>query len=770
MKVVLRLFNHNIKKHYIPFSIYAGFVILHIWLGIGVEVPIIYGDEAGYVGNARFLAMGYGIPKFNVPYYPGYSFFIVPIFWFFNDMAVVYRVILIMNAFLLSLTSLGVYFLAEKLWPTISKKHLIILSLTVGLYPSFLLYSNVAMSENAYIPVFVFLCLLSAYAFHSRYWLHWLGIGAIAGFLYIIHPRALPVLIALGIISIRILWPLTKNIYPFLSLLVGLITITLSGVFIKRSIFGEGLEEYNTATYSISEVLFKYVDPTKLKWVIYELAGQAFYLSVSTYGLFIGGLITSVICLKKFFNDGQRDLMTEVAALIGLAMLGTWVLSSLYVPGGSPTNHLIYGRYNEGVLAPVLMLAFIGLTHPLWKRRISLKAWIICVIVGALVFGFLLFIGRTSEQRSGITNWINIIGLYQILGILNRIDVFVLAGLSFLVGLPVIYIARKGKSIAFIGLMGIFICSAVFTSHFYFGSGSKSRAKQRVLAASVDQVHRTFHKDVSCLSYDLAAPSLWHFFNYQIFMPRYSFELFDSRNEQPACSDLIITGRHDLETVFPGARLISLENVSKQGLWVLPGKLQIILDRAGFLYPRDFPGPLPESAYHSQLCFLTNTRKSIIVTTAEHPTEIAVYVKHKGKGSPWPSYYGLPSGKFSVRLGILWFAPGQTNRKLAEQWTELPHTMFPGDEINVNVTLNPVNDHGEHLDPKEYEVWIGLEQKGVAWFYQKEDSLVKLKVVVKQSQSDFSFKRLAISGFVKSYDAVKYIILLGLRPFLPRKS
>ncbi len=59
-----------------------GLVVLHVLFALTRDRPLIFADEAGYIGNARYLAGGLPIKMLNsAAYYPGYSLLLMPVFW-----------------------------------------------------------------------------------------------------------------------------------------------------------------------------------------------------------------------------------------------------------------------------------------------------------------------------------------------------------------------------------------------------------------------------------------------------------------------------------------------------------------------------------------------------------------------------------------------------------------------------------------------------------------------------------------------------------------
>jgi hypothetical protein len=97
---------------------------------------------------------------------------------------------------------------------------------------------------------------------------------------------------------------------------------------------------------------------------------------------------------------------------------------------------------------------------------------------------------------------------------------------------------------------------------------------------------------------------------------------------------------------------------------------------------------------------------------------------------PWPTIMDLPDFKGSVRIGIVWFKIGQMEKRLSEHRKEIIPSLFPGEESEIEIELRPSDYYGKPLPPGDYEVWIGLVQEHITWFYEKGDHIIKLYVKV----------------------------------------
>lgn len=174
-----------------------------------VAIPIILDDEFGYWANGSFL-MGteWSSITQNLSYYSyGYSFILVLVRFAvrmlgYTDWAVVYRSACVLNVLFL----VGSFFIATRIckrymhnlnWITRSA-----VCFVVMLYPANLFYSHVTLTECTMTFMFwVFLYVMMQVTDHPSVWNH-IAFGFLGVYLYIVHQRALSVLITAIIIAV----------------------------------------------------------------------------------------------------------------------------------------------------------------------------------------------------------------------------------------------------------------------------------------------------------------------------------------------------------------------------------------------------------------------------------------------------------------------------------------------------------------------------------------------------------------------------------------
>jgi hypothetical protein len=135
-----------------------------------------------------------------------------------------------------------------------------------------------------------------------------------------------------------------------------------------------------------------------------------------------------------------------------------------------------------------------------------------------------------------------------------------------------------------------------------------------------------------------------------------------------------------------------------------------------------------DSDYHSMIKIeqVDNTKGS------DHSkiTKLLVTIRNLGY-QPWPSKFEIPNFKGAVRIGIEWLLPTNLKEQILQQRIDLPHAMFPGDEVQFQASLNPVDRAGKVLASGNYIVTFGMVQEGIRWFKQKGDSVVSIPIVLK---------------------------------------
>ena len=94
-----------------------------------------------------------------------------------------------------------------------------------------------------------------------------------------------------------------------------------------------------------------------------SIGGQLFYLAAATYGLAPLG-IYALVCLVR--SEGVRSERGAIALAALAAAAGMVLVAGIYWYDPFRSDQIIYGRYNEAALAPILVAGVVALvTAPL---------------------------------------------------------------------------------------------------------------------------------------------------------------------------------------------------------------------------------------------------------------------------------------------------------------------------------------------------------------------------------------------------------------------
>jgi hypothetical protein len=752
------------------FFLYVGLVVVHLFLGLTMSGPVIYPDEGAYLGNAHLFASGTGLLYTHSPYQPGYSLLLVPLVRLFPDPLRAYHATLILNAMLLAGAGVAVFVLSRHLGPRRPVAPRLAIAAVVASYPAFLDYSNLVISMNLFVPGFILLCLVLVVAFRRERVAPWFACGAIAGALYIVHPIGLLIIFSLILVAIvirRRRWLQTTIAVVLglqLTLIPGLLLIQ-DVVHVNRDLakplplstsavlpgqatapVSSGLAAGPTTTIASShtapppqsrtrDVLAQFGDNRSLTRIannLYELAGQIFYLAATTFGLWALGMAFALVASWRVIVRRSTDQVDRLALFIGIVAIATLVSSALRLYSGrngtGEADQLIYGRYNELVLAPVLVLGLVAVQRLRPRAWWKFAAWPVGTATALAATGAMLYVGRSHAALHQVFVDVNVFALNPLLTWFGGIDVMpiVLIGIGATV-CSAILVRRVGMVAMAVPVVAICVLSASFSAN-RLSRDSDGRTIERSVLNAVHTIAARAGPLPHCIGYDLLIERVWHLSNDQFFLPTTKFRRFNSFGEQP-CSDLVITGRPDLNLTYPGARLVSPENFSPTKLWVLPGVLLDRLRAAGMVLPPSFPSALPDGAFHAAIK-VVGLGPGTDLLPYGGGRDLVLAVTHTGSASPWPSRYGFTSGDGWVRVAVVWVARSNSLVPVADSSVDIPRTVFPGDTVDVRLNLIARDVNGLPLPPGQYFVRIGLVQEGFSFFSDKGQHTLDLAVSV----------------------------------------
>jgi hypothetical protein len=708
MNVGVRIFN---KTFFFNVLVFTVFFLIHLVLSFSSNTPLFYPDEFGYIGNARLIIFD----QMEVTkYFPGYSLLLIPALLISNDIEIAYKLIQIINSLVMAFIPIMSMKLLRIFDENISPKKIYIIAISSGLYPAFLLYSNFAMTETVIIPSATLLVLIFAKLLENfRSVFLWSCLLIIVAYMILVHPRN--VVIVPAIIITLVIHYLTTN---FKELSKKNKLIHLMGLIIVFLIICSLIAYFaiNLGYASRLQMLLGEIADSKF---ILTITGQVLYLSLSTFGLFLIGI---VVAIRSFIREiSNKDPKKHGRALIigfaAINFLFSFLLSTWFMSIPSRADHVIYGRYNESYLLPILLIGFLCIMEiPKVKYLFSTA-----IIIHCLASFTILSVGREFLESKPLF-WNNVFGIHLYKLLFPQFNALYLI-IFFTMIIFLLFALRERKGLLILTIAALFITTTTHANYDYFYKGSNYRAKQKTLVDVIALYQEQFSDNGKVRVYFDSEASQWHSLNYIMYLPDLEMIQFSSDSIEDLNSDvanLVMTSRPDFNTLYPGAKLIGIENDFPIYLWVLPGKVQDFYEKIDYVANGNFPTKLPAEAYRSTIKLADHKKVKRKGDFLHIPLEIT----HAGSGAFWTNLHAMRNSLYSIRIGAAII--DSTGQKLYEERADLPRVLYPGQHIEATLKVNLTDLEIENKC--DLILRIGMVHEGVTWFHFMGDQPLEFKL------------------------------------------
>lgn len=321
--------------------------------------PLVVADEVGYLTNARILAGGQPGQMSQAPFYRGgYSGVLAPVLAVVTDPRVAYALVLVVNAALAACVLPLLYLLLRRGF-RVPAATAFWSSLVAAVYPSVTTYTQVALSENLLVPLT--LVWLVAFAFlldarPGRAQTVWAAVvGATAAALLAVHGRmivavvATAAAVALAVVRRRLAW--TSGAVTAVVLGAGVAGVhVLDAYLIRRNYGGHAPDEVGRRLGNLESV-------GGVGATVRNLVGQSWYVAVATLGLVVAAALVDVPPLVRALRKRRAGSPQLLAVFLVVTAAGLLVVSALSFRTLDRPDMLVYGRYVDVVVPPLLALA-----------------------------------------------------------------------------------------------------------------------------------------------------------------------------------------------------------------------------------------------------------------------------------------------------------------------------------------------------------------------------------------------------------------------------
>jgi len=465
------------------------------------EYPYIYDDEFGILGAAATFS-GYdwsSIPQ-NMPFYgqnmPFYGFalslIITPLFWISLEPTEIYRWVLYVNCFFLSLVVVMAWRIIDSLPFSCSRFFKLLTVISGFTYPSTLFYSQIAMGETILLFCFTAMVWLLTRCLTIKDTSHWniYLLGFFAGLAPYAHSRGIVITVALGCTFVVAYRKATVKLIDFILCFISAILTYYLLLQIKAYLITKFYVTVRPGTGTITEFLLIFADKlnlTKILTILQVAFGQLTYLVTSSFGLIIAGFFALVLFTTMNYpvwsltdsRKSQKQYSPSLSEKRAIAILAFFILLSIVLMYSASVvqmafpvrgDQYFYGRYNDVMMPWLIIVSLLFLFAETYWRRL---AW---MLIGAAVFILMVYIisfypvaiFNINMIWSSLPGWfVHIVGEWKIIPQIIAINALICwAGLLF---------AMFGsRSLFVLALITVFVFT--FMQNFIYQHGGGDRA------------------------------------------------------------------------------------------------------------------------------------------------------------------------------------------------------------------------------------------------------------------------------------------------------
>lgn len=369
---------------------------------VGMQVPWDVDDYRTFMIGA-FLSGKYNLSDLHhyqttITYYgPGQQLLYLPLFYLFNDLKVIFRIQVILNAAISSIVPTLAFSIFEKLKIATNDKMRFLLSFLVGIFPP-IIYGTIGTKNEALLmtlPI-VIMYLLTVIMENNQIrkkYLYSVLLGILTLYEYTLNERAIVVIFS---VAICVLYDFARKrkkislpyfIIPFALgwlLYAKLKNYILEDYFNSIRIITYTANTSDSLTSSIFSRLASFIDISFeqfINWITMSF-GNFFYVIVATGGM----VLFAIACIPKI-----RKLENSIIYIYALTIfLLNWLMISIVTRttfwdvSESLLDYYIYGRYSDSCILPVLIIGIVLFTKYKSDRKVK-NTFIILLAISIII-------------------------------------------------------------------------------------------------------------------------------------------------------------------------------------------------------------------------------------------------------------------------------------------------------------------------------------------------------------------------------------------------
>ncbi len=472
----------------VKWLLFFSFLLFLGWLSKDASVPLIYPDEAGYIGWAKIIAGKSGDP---LHYSPGYSLLLAPIFLFTEDILQAYPVIIKINVMIgalipVLLYHLSGYFCNEK--DVLKRAGIAVLA---SLYPTVTSYVQLALSETwlTVLLLGVAVCFCSLWENRNQLKI-WGLLLVLCIWSVLTHARGLA--IGIGALLTAVVLFRDKKKELIIGGLIGILMIGGTAAVLLSD------QDHIGACHVLNQIKH-FFSIQGISSFVTTLISHFCYLIWSTFGMISIAIYRGVTAIRK----QEKGWGLWVFILSSFCFM--WCLSAFYMSHHERAVHILYGRYIDVVIPLILLALFSG-----WGK-VRIPWWIWIISLGCVIVTGLLYSNATLGLDGGIMNAVGMF-LYRIW--LHHFEFWWAAIFFALMTGIVFFIGLRHPSLCLVALGTLFLFQVGYIQNSYFEREASVKRQVPQVIARLPENAEVYVSDLEgVLQYT------WQYYNYPLYRP-----------------------------------------------------------------------------------------------------------------------------------------------------------------------------------------------------------------------------------------------------------
>ena len=375
-----------------------------------MDYIFVINDEFGYWLHA-VSAVGYDWKDLiaETPYYSwGYSLWLVPIVAILPTPELWYKAAILLNVLFLIMSYFLCYKSGKKLFADVDEKVIALISLIVIIYPANVVYAQATWTESlsyllVWLETYLLICLDEKFSLGK-----FISAIIILLYSYAVHNRSMGVVLA-GIVALILVLVKHKKkpgyfLSLFLILAAGYKGIELVKAHQVNSLWSNsknsGINNVGLNVQTVTNYYVRLFEQTKK--LLISLAGKYFYLIVAsclTLPIAVLRILKELIDSIKNRELWNSHLISKIwIILVAGFMYGICAIQMN--AWAARKDYVVYGRYMENGMGPILFLALVYCILLVKETRIGLSISMISLLLG---------VGVVYRLVSSASGWFNTI-------------------------------------------------------------------------------------------------------------------------------------------------------------------------------------------------------------------------------------------------------------------------------------------------------------------------------------------------------------------------